>query len=438
LILPLAALLLPACHRPGLVTVPQANIVLVTLDTLKRDAVGCYGNPEAYTPGLDRLSRRAVVALGARAPLPLTVPSHSSLFTARYPAEHGVERNSQLLSGEALTLAERLRAAGYSTAALTAALLRYPTGLEQGFDIFTRRERPETSRLVQFVKLTKDHSEDLENAARAEELIGELREPFFLWVHLYGIHRPYEPPAPYDRLYPGQEDDVAVKPDEADGEAMARWLRNRRAEYLGEVSHADRLLERIVRATYRQGLARRTILVALSDHGEDLREKTSVLGHGTSTYHTEMTVPLLLGFPGLRRSKLLADDVELLDVTPTLIGYLGLPPLPGEASRNLWPRVRSQVLRLDRPQVLEAKHVRGILDSGYKLMLPEDGPPLLFDLESDPGEERDIGEEHPALAEALQKRLRARFAELRRRRLAAEEDLSPEKREALEALGYLE
>src|SRR5262245_30481923 len=233
------------------------SVLLVTIDTLRADHLSCYGPSPVATPALDALARRGAMVRGAWATVPLTTASHASILTGLHPVSHGVRDNSGYrLPDSALTLAERLAAAGRRTAAFVAA---YTTsrrfGLDQGFAEFDddfghapdgseRQQRPAN-----------------EVVDRASAWIGgHASRPFFLWVHLFDPHAPYEPPEPYRSAH--QKD-----------------------PYSGEVAFADAQLGRLLDALDRSGAGARTAIVVLSDHGEGLGEHGED-EHGYLLYET--------------------------------------------------------------------------------------------------------------------------------------------------------
>jgi arylsulfatase A-like enzyme len=245
-----AALAAASCggHKPA---ARLDSLLLITIDTLRADHVSCYGPSPARTPSLDALASRGALVRNAWATVPLTTPSHASILTGLYPPAHGVRYNSRFrLQDSAETLAERLRAAGRRTAAFVASYTTSRTfGLAQGFETFDdemgyaadgseRQQRPANEVIDRAAAWLSSHAD----------------RPFFLWVHLYDPHAPYEPPAEFAAQHPG------------DG-------------YSGEVAFADAQVGRLLETLERAGAGPRTVVAALADHGEGLGERGE-LEHG--------------------------------------------------------------------------------------------------------------------------------------------------------------
>jgi len=301
-----AALLAPAPAISPL----APNVLLITLDTLRPDALGWVAGRN-QTPALDALAREGFRFPGAVAPVPLTLPSHSSLLTGLLPRHHGVRDNGQVLPAAVPTLAERLRQRGYATAGFVSGYpLRSLFGLDRGFDRYEDslplgaegwRERPAP-----------------ETTALALEWLRTAREPWFLWVHYYDPHDPYTPP-------------------------RAFWKPGRRGTYDGEVAAVDHAI-----GSLRAGLgpAKGSLLTVMTaDHGEALGEHGEAT-HGFFVYDSTLLVPLVFSFPGRVRPGESRSAARLVDVAPTILDLLGLPPLLDTDGVSLAPTLagRSQDL----------------------------------------------------------------------------------------------
>jgi arylsulfatase A-like enzyme/Tfp pilus assembly protein PilF len=285
-------------------SVARPNIVVITVDTLRADRLGCYGFELARTPNIDRLATQGVRVDHAIAPTPLTLPSHTSIFTGLEPPAHGVRHNAIYhVPDQVQTLAERLKTEGYQTQAFVSAMVlhrRY--NLNQGFDgyddqlwseddprAFMIRERsgPRTmDRVLEWLDAYLIASED--------------RAPFFLWVHLFDPHAPHEPPA-------------------ADGKFAP-------TPYDGEIASVDRQVGRFVEVMQQRDALDDTVLVFTSDHGESLGdhgEKT----HGIFVYESTVRVPLILRYPRkLPSGKVYEASVRSVDLMPTILGLADIEP----------------------------------------------------------------------------------------------------------------
>jgi choline-sulfatase len=271
------------------------NLLLVTVDTLRADHVGAYGDAKAQTPAVDRLAREGVLVEEAVAQVPETRPSHASMLTGRYPYEHGVRDNAAGPIAPGMpTLATLLKAAGYDTAAFIAA---YPvsrsSGLDRGFDVyddpFETAVDGRTERRAQEV------------VERALGWLGRPRSrPFLLWVHLFDPHAPYTPPPPFAGRFSGRP-------------------------YDGEVAYADSQVERLVAWLDRSGQRQRTLVVVTSDHGEGLGQHGEE-EHGILVYDSTLHVPLVLSWPGrLPAGTRVRGQFRSVDLLPSVLDLLGVP-----------------------------------------------------------------------------------------------------------------
>jgi choline-sulfatase len=298
---PLALLLLGTfgCSRERAPRHP--SLVLVTLDTVRADHLGCYGDRQAITPWLDRLASEGARFVNASSAVPLTLPSHTSLLTGLLPPHHGLRNNGlgSLRSGTA-TLATLLAGAGYRTGAfLGAFVLDHRFGLNQGFEVYDDEIEREPN--ADFALEAERPGREVVDRALAW-LEKDDGRPFFLWVHLYDAHAPYTPPAAWAARHPGRP-------------------------YDGEISEVDEQVGRILEALRKKGLDGSTAVAVVADHGEGLGEHGE-LTHGLLLYEPTLHVPLLLRAPWALKPRVVETPVSLVDLAPTLAGLLGRP-FPG-------------------------------------------------------------------------------------------------------------
>lgn len=275
------------------------SVLLITLDTTRADHLGPWGYELATTPTYDRLAREGTVFSRAYSSCPLTIPSHSTIFTGRYPPSHGVRDNGDYVLGEgAITLAERYSDVGYHTAAFTSA---FPTqarwGFAQGFDIY----HDPLERLPNQL--------DWRDQRRADEVVDDALatlkkaptgQPVFAWVHLFDAHWPYEPPEPYLSMHPGRP-------------------------YDGEIAYTDSEVGRLLEWWEKQYPDH--IVLITADHGEGLGDGGEQT-HGFLLHDPTMHVPFLLNGTGVPKGKVIDDPIGLVDVAPTLLNLTGLPLHP--------------------------------------------------------------------------------------------------------------
>ena len=274
-----------------------ADVLLITIDTLRADAIGAYGRRAAATPWMDRLAAEGVRFDAARAQTVLTLPSHANLLSARYPFAHGVRDNAGFRFPASIdTLPVWLRARGYRTGAFVSAFpLDARFGLARGFDVYDDRlagvPRPA------FLEQERDGRETVARA-RAWLDAGDAR-PAFCWVHLFEPHYPYAPPEPYASRFS-------------------------RSPYDGEVAAADAALEPLLRPILEGPRRNPTIVVLTGDHGESLGEHGEAT-HGIFGYDATLRVPLIIYAPGLLPGSPRSDTARHIDVAPTILDLLGFP-----------------------------------------------------------------------------------------------------------------
>jgi len=401
-----------------------ANVLLVTIDTLRADRVGAYGSQANLTPTLDRLAAEGLRFDRVYAHVPLTLPSHASLVTGRYPSRHGVHDNGTFTLGDVPTLATALKAAGYRTGAFVGAfVLDARFGLNRGFDVYDDR--------------MAGNSADLEVVQRTAEQVlepayqwigGEQRssidqqrraishQPFFAWVHLYDPHEPYSPPEPYRSRY-------AADP------------------YAGEIAYADAALGSFLDRLRASGSLSNALVVVVADHGESLGEHGERT-HGLFAYDATLRVPLVIWAPPHIRPAVVSPTARLVDVAPTILDLVGAAALADVDGRTLRPLAAGEQPIDDPGSYFEALNanltrnwapLRGIVADGVKLIdlpLPE-----LYDLAADPGEQRNL---------YAQQRERARPLEARLDRVtsaaatsAARPSIDADAEARLRALGYI-
>ncbi len=355
---PVAANTRPAAELP-----PVRDVLLVTIDTLRADALGFAGNPRAATPALDRLAAGGRVYTAARAHNVMTLPSHANILTGRLPYQHGVRDNSGFVLPTGVpTLAELLGAAGFATAAVISAFpLDARFGLARGFELYDDRY-PEGGQGSDFTPPERHGGEVV--AAGLDWWRQNEGRRRFLWLHLFEPHAPYEPPAPFAERF-------AAEP------------------YLGEVAAADAYLAPILEAVTADG-GPTALVVVTSDHGEALGEHGETT-HGLFAYEATLKVPLVVWADGLEPA---VDDrpARHVDLLPTVLAAAGVETPAGLPGRSLLAASAGDEVTYF--EALSASYnrgwapLRGVVAGGHKLIalpLPE-----LYDLAGDPGEERNL------------------------------------------------
>lgn len=364
--LAVAALVLGACHGAPVEDAAR-HVVLVTIDTLRADAVGAYGAKGTDTPTLDGIARDGVRFDRAWATAPITLPSHASLLTGRYPPGHGARHNG-MAPGDALpTLATAFKAAGFDTAAFVSAFpLDRRFGLARGFDVYDD-ELPRSAEGQPLNERRGSETVDRAIAWLAER--GEAR--VFLWVHLFEPHAPYGSPG---------------------GGASVQ------ARYAEEVRTADRETGRLLAAL--GGRAASTLVIVAGDHGEAFGEHGEI-GHSLFVYDTTLRVPLLLRGPRVPRGAQVSADVSLIDIPATVRALTGVEAVPEGDGVSLVPALAGQGLP---GRALYAESFAPLFDFGWaSLRAVREGDwkyiaaprQELFDIARDPGEAVNLAESRP-------------------------------------------
>ena len=397
---------------------PGWNLLLVTLDTLRADRLGCYGYGAAETPHLDGLAARGLRFEQAMTPAPLTLPAHATILTGLLPPRHGLRGNGTgSLPPDLGTMATRLAEGGYRTGAFVGSfVLDRRFGLGRGFAAYddeVDRSGPRGAGLE-----AERPGREVVDRALAWLAAGDSR-PFFAWVHLYDAHAPYEPPEPYASRHAGRA-------------------------YDGEISEVDAQVGRLLAFLAEQGAAQRTVVAVAGDHGEALGEHGE-LTHGFFLYEPSLRVPLILAAPGvLPGGRVVVQPVGLADLAPTLLALLGQAP-EGEPSRPLDGRDLAADLVAGRepPAADLYAETRYPASFGWSALTAlRRGPlkyvaaprPEVYDLAADPGESTNRLAERRREASEMARRL----AELGRDEVLAEPAaLDRDTRERLSALGYV-
>jgi len=395
------------------------DVLLVTLDTTRADHLGCYGDATARTPTLDGIAGHGLLFRDAVTVAPLTAPAHASILTGLYPPSHGVRSNGLYrLAQKHETLAEILSRAGYETAAFVSSfVLDRRFGFDQGFQTYDDRVAPKVSLGMEPI-MERDATQV--SQAFLDWLGSRSTErPFFAWLHYYDPHIAYAPPAEFARQLPERP-------------------------YDGEIAYMDSQLGRVLAALESAGRLDRTLLVVVADHGEALGQHGEH-SHGYFIYDEVVRVPLILSAPALFARDGGVDDrtVSVVDLAPTILDLLGIPPtspMDGQSllSREGTDRPPAYVESLDPYLEHGWAPLFGLRDASWKyIRAPR---PELYDLLSDPGETANLEaddalrSERERLSAALERLIAAWPDPEEVARTAA--PLDSETRARLQALGY--
>jgi len=415
-------------HSAGTPKTRRPNVLLITVDTLRADHVGCYGYKRIQTPALDSLAADGILYEDAFAQVPLTWPSHTAIMTGTYPFRNGVQDfTGQPLRPEFRTIAQALAANGYATGAVVSSfVLDRSWGLNRGFQFYDDAFAAPQFEQRDLGLVQRSAGESVDHALAWLKKTSAGSRPFFLWLHLYDPHSPYHPPEPYLSQYNGRP-------------------------YDGEIAYADSQLARMFAWLRANHLYERTLIIFVSDHGESLGEHGEN-EHGFFVYAATTRVPLILKLPGEKPMSSGSREPavqETIDIAPSILALTGvsdsitkqlqgkkLSGLPGTSGGNErtaysetfypfssfgWSPLRSLVTR--KYQYIEAPQ------------------PELYDLAADPQEKNNLmaGPQLPALAEEMKRALDQVIA---RNGVSSSQSgenggMNPETAEKLRALGYV-
>ena len=410
--------------KPAVPRKTLPNVILITLDTTRADRMGFLGSERGLTPNLDELAKQGVVFTRAYSQVPLTPPSHATILTGTYPQFNHVNDFGAHLPKDVPYLPQILRERGYHTAAFVSSVILDPVqgtgqGFDRGFDFYDagfHRRRP-----------GEDRYQSVER--RADEVVAHALAwldkhpggPFFVWLHLYDAHSPYDPPEPYKTRY-------AKEP------------------YDGEIAYADSAVGRFFAQLRAKGRYDHTLIAVMADHGEALGDHGEK-AHGVFLYDETIHVPLLFKLPkSADAGRRLDNRAVLVDVAPTILQALGIPIPTQVQGESLLPEMTASPSQKfpDQPAFAETDYPRKAFGWSSlrawrtgKYLLVEAPRKELYDQTADPNAKHNIA----ATSEAVTDTLTSQVDEFRQKtastQTAAKSPVDPEEQEKLAALGYV-
>jgi arylsulfatase A-like enzyme len=438
------------------------DVILITVDTLRADHLGCYGHERNTSPSIDALAADGVLFENAFTTIPRTTPALASLMTGDYPRTHGLMTLVDALPSEKRTLAEVLSEQGYATAAFVTPNVPRQSALWQGFDVFD------------------DRVESYDRRARAEQMAASaLRwvdrhqgDRLFLWLHLWDPHFRYDPPAPHDEAFEprlGQRPTLYRRLDRKERKLGEVYFENDLtdeevahlvAQYDGEIRYADGVIGQFLDRLRDLSLYAPALVVFTADHGESLGEHGYHFEHGAYLYDASLRIPLILKMPfGQRAGSRITDPAMIFDVAPTVLSILSLQERLGSPGHDLsldsgqdQPRRETNFHESGRRFFKQnpRRHLEGpagnwksVRAGDWKLIripTPDGDIHELYDLGEDPGETRDLFREDDPVARDLVEKLDAwlaGFGEVSDGD-GAPDAIDPATAERLRALGYLD
>ncbi|TET69948.1 MAG: tetratricopeptide repeat protein [Candidatus Aminicenantes bacterium] len=404
--------------------VSELNILFFTLDTTRADHLGCYGYDRAETPNMDRLAETGILFKNATCQVPLTLPSHSSMFTGTYPFYHGVRDNGGFyLEPERTTLAEVLKVHGMATSAFVGAfVVDSRWGLDQGIDYYYDNFDFAKYKRISLDSVQREGGEVIE--AFFEWFEKNYQKKFFSWIHFYDPHTPYDPPEPYKTRF-----------------SKWNW-----GLYDGEIAYVDELIGKVLDKLIEKDVLKKTLIVIVGDHGESLGQHKEN-AHGFFIYDAAISVPLIIKLPSQSlKAKKVNARVETIDIMPTLLQILGLP-LPSEVQgKSLLPLILDKHSNQERFAYSETYYPRyhfgwselkSLQNSRYKyIQAPR---PELYDIVNDPNELTNIYRQEIRIGKQFEEKLNSLLEKMSAEGIEEKgpQKLDEEAMEKLMALGYV-
>jgi arylsulfatase A-like enzyme len=427
------------CVRPNQ-DAGAISVIMIIIDTLRADRLGAYGYARATSPSLDELAETAVLFENAYAQAPNTPPSVASILTSLYPSSHHFTGQGDRLTEDAVTLAEMMQARGYRTGAFVdGGFLSSRFGLSQGFETY----------------VDDDGGFERVLPAAGRWLAENAGAPFFLLLHSYDVHTPYEnTPPPYRDTFSRNRyegDLTSERLEEVRTKKAGRTLTPAETEhfsdlYDGGILHADALLGDFLDDLTADGTLDRSIVIVTADHGEAFMEHGDVLH--SNLYRTVTHVPLIVRFPDARAAGMrVRDIVESIDIAPTVLDVVGSQPYEGMQGRSLLATACGH--ELSEPMAVSEltwnRDRHGYYFADWHMIHDTRAHfTLLFDVAVDPLEQRNVWDLHRREIGDLARRLAARVGDARSRAFlprhgaSRTDELDPDTAESLRALGYLQ
>ena len=362
----------------------KPNVLLITIDTIRRDHLSCYGYGRETTPNIDRLAQESVLFSNSVSVIPLTTPSHATIMTGLHPATHQVFRNSYPVSERFAMMAEILRKGGYDTGGFVSVrIIESRIGFGQGFDFFSD-VNPQQAQGTKGSTGEMERRGDITTDIAIKWLNEHVYARFFAWVHLYDPHLPYIPPDEYGYVYnedypaylekirnPAFRREAFADQHEPVGGEQKKPVRKKpglieffdriagldrefltprrftpdlvgqmRSAYDSEILFSDEQVGRILNLLKEKGVYDKTVIVVVGDHGEILHEKKEYFGHHRHLYEGSLIVPLIMKFPGIEQKRV-NEPVTTVDILPTLLDAVGLENREKMDGVSYWPLLRS-------------------------------------------------------------------------------------------------
>jgi len=423
------------------------NIILISIDALRADHLSCYGYHRNTSPNIDRIASQGVLFKNAFSQATWTLPSHTSIFLSQYVWRHNVkDPRTERLTDSCTTLAEILKNENYATAAFTGGgALSSKYGFNQGFEIYENGipGKRRHYRISFYIDKLLSWLESVRN------------KKFFLFIHTYDVHEPYNPPLPYFDLYTnGYSEGKSLKTSGgiiANLKIDASKLTPEEIDYIiavydGGISYVDDQLGKIFEKLDQLGIDDNTIIIVTADHGEAFKEHGK-LGHCGKPYIEEVHVPLIMKGPGIPKNRIYENFVQHIDIVPTIFEILNIPQREKMQGRSILPLMNNCEIEEDfktysfgrkwyKPQKPFSMSLR---TKEWTYIMNQRRLDELYNRINDPKEQNNIIEKRPLIAKKLKKELEDFIALTSKGKpqVAEKVDIDKELKERLKSLGYL-
>jgi len=425
---------------------PVDKVILISVDTLRSDCLGCYNPAITTTPVIDGLADQGILFENAHCNFPLTTPSHVTMFSGLYSWSHGIRGNSGQISERVVLLAEILEDHGWRNGGfISLRTLDARFGFNRGFDVYDDHKP---------LHLENAHFNERRGRDTVEQALAWMKQHLdqnvFLFLHLADPHGPYTPPDEFVKDLPQPSTDATLDFSQIHGpvDAIPKYQRIGDHDevdfyvqrYHAEIEYVDSCLQLLLDRLRKWRILDNSLIVFTSDHGEALGEHNRWFQHGTSLYSVQTQVPLVFCYPGAIPARV-GGLAETVDITPTILDLLRIEAPVAMQGETLVPRFTNSDLPGKLGWYGDLHHQRAIEKNGMKFIAVTEDEFLLFDTVEDPGETRDIAPEASELLRELDEELLETIRNFRifDPALPAEEDeKDKDLQEALRALGYIE
>jgi len=413
------------------------NIILISIDALRADHLGCYGYHRNTSPNIDQLAREGLLFKNCFSQACSTLASHTSIFLSQYPWTHKITGSKKKVGKSSVTLAEILKNRDYITGGFAGGgFISSAYGLGRGFDFLFAK--PSTWRTLEFHK---------DNLFRWLEKVKDKR--FFLFLHTYDVHSPYDPPMPYRALYIGDYSDQRCLNKLVDYELTALNVSPEEIDYIialydAGINYLDDEIGELVKELKKLNIFNNSVIIISADHGERLGERRGVFGHGGKASRIVSHIPLIMRVPGITQGKVIEEIVESIDITATIMDILDIFLPEGMQGKSLLPLIKGcasggNFIAYTSDGGEKADLSRAIRTKEWTYIMNQNGPDELYDRINDPKEQNNIIEKRPMIAQKLKEELKD-FIVLTgeaKPQVAEEVHIDEELKKQLKSLGYL-